>query len=155
MPFSRSNWDRSSARLASPTDTTSGWCRSIWPTNSSRLAPAASATTPKRPGRDSTTERHCRPIEPVEPKMASCFTESFDFLFVGWELSDLRPGRVDHYPIIPDNRNGEDERVDAVKDAAMPRQNTAGILHPCAALVRRFKQVPNLPRDVADSSHRK
>src|SRR6266705_5698902 len=148
MPFSRSNWDSSSARLASPTDTTSGWCRSICPATSSRLAPAARATTPNRPGRLSTTERHCRPVEPVEPRMDSCFTESFDFLFVGWKLSDLRPGRVDHYPIIPDNRNGEDERVDSVKDAAMPRQNAAGILHPRAALVRRFEEIAHLPRDV-------
>src|SRR3989442_10111210 len=126
MPFPGSRRDNSSVRPAAATDTTSGWWRSIWPTNSSRLAPAASATTPKRPGRDSTTERHCRPIEPVEPKMESCFTESLDFLFVGWKLSDLRPARVDHYPIIPDNRNRKDERVDSVKDAAMPRQNTAG-----------------------------
>jgi hypothetical protein len=25
----------------------------------------------------STTERHCRPIDPVEPNMANCFKESF------------------------------------------------------------------------------
>jgi hypothetical protein len=34
----------------------------------------------KRPGKASTTERHCRPIEPVEPKIDNCFTMSFDSL---------------------------------------------------------------------------
>ena len=37
--------------------------------------PAESATTPKRGASASTTERHWRPIEPVEPRMASCFTK--------------------------------------------------------------------------------
>src|SRR5260370_19294969 len=153
IPFSRSKRDRSSALPASPTETTSGWCRSICPISSSRLAPAASATTPNFPGRASTTERHCRPIDPVEPKMDNCFTESFVFLFVGWRPSDLRPGRVDQYPIIPDNRNGEDERIDSVKHAAMSRQNTPRILDPRAPLVRRFQQVAHLPRHVPHRRH--
>src|SRR6266567_538598 len=112
-----------------------------------------------RPGRSappSSTLRPGRPlrIEPAEPRMDSCFTESFDFLFVGWKLSDLRPGRVDHYPIIPDNRNGEDECVDSVKDTSVAGQKTTGILDPRAALVRRFEKIAHLPRHVADSSHR-
>src|SRR6266496_5307428 len=84
--------------------------------------------------------------------MDSCFTESFDFLFVGWKLSDLRPGRVDHYPIIPDNRNGEDECVDSVKDTSVAGQKTTGILDPRAALVRRFEKIAHLPRHVATAA---
>src|SRR6267378_5569039 len=166
MPFSRSLRDNSSARCASPTETTSGRCRSICPINSSRLAPAANATTPNLSGRASTTDRHCRPIDPVEPKMDSCFKESFNGvrrLAAAFPSSpsaarrpvDLRPWRVDQYPIIPDNRNGKDERVDSVKNAPMTGQNTAGILDPRAALVRRFEKVANLPRHVAHRRHRK
>src|SRR6266704_1610429 len=153
IPFSRSRCDKSFARSASPTETTSGWCRSICPISSSRLAPAASATTPNFPGSASTTERHWRPMDPVEPKMDSCFTESFVFLFVGWKPSDLRPGRVDQYPIIPDNRNGEDERIDSVKHAAMSRQQTPRILDPRAPFIRRFQEVAHLPCHVSHRCH--
>ena len=56
-------------------ETSSRRWRPPWPVNSSKLPPAASATIPNRSGNASTTERHCRPIEPVEPKMDSCFKE--------------------------------------------------------------------------------
>src|SRR2546429_9639973 len=141
------------SRAPSPSETTSGRCRPICPINSSRFAPAASATTPNLSGKASTTERHCRPIDPVEPKMDSCFTEPFVFLFVGWKLFDLRLGRVDQYPIIPDNRNGQDKRIDSVKHSAMPGQNAAGILDPRAPLISRFQQVAHLPRDISHRRH--
>src|SRR5207244_5036739 len=140
----------SSARAPSPSETTSGRCRPICPINSSRFAPAASATTPNLSGKASTTERHCRPIDPVEPKMDSCFTEPFVFLFVGWKLFDLRLGRVDQYPIIPDNRNRQDERVDSVKHTAMPGQNDADSLDPRTPLIRRFQQIRNRHRDITN-----
>ena len=35
-------------------------------------------------------------------------------------LADLRPGRIDQNPIIPDNRNRQDESIDPVKHASMP-----------------------------------
>src|SRR5580693_3478617 len=63
----------SCALFSSLTETSSGRCRSIWPASSSRLPPAASATIPNRSGSASTTERHWRPMEPVEPRMDSCF----------------------------------------------------------------------------------
>src|SRR6267378_4895330 len=47
-------------------------------------------------------------------------------------LAGLRLGRVDPDPIIPDNRNRKDERVDSVKDSAMARQQASGILDPRA-----------------------
>src|SRR5215813_1607429 len=155
MPFSSNNWESSSTRFASPTDTTSGWWRSICPISSSRFAPAASATTPKRPVSDSTTERHWRPIEPVEPKMESCFTGCFEFLYTNWRVvPGLGPGRVDQDPIIPDNGNRQDKCVDPVKNAAMAREQTAGIFDPGAALVTGLQQISHLPCDVSQRSHR-
>src|SRR6267378_1169176 len=68
-------------------------------------------------------------------------------------LAGLRLGRVDPDPIIPDYRNGKDERVDSVKDAAMTGQETPGILDPSATLVRRFKEIAHLPRHVSNRSH--
>src|SRR5258708_15498304 len=92
-------------------DTISGRCRSICPTSSSRFEPAASAITPNRPGSDSTTERHCRPIEPVEPRMANlvkdCVTNSsfpcfrglcFSGLCFRGRVPELHARRVDQRP---------------------------------------------------------
>src|SRR2546425_3803476 len=59
-----------SARVASATETSCGRCRKTCVANCSRFSPAASATTENRAGRDSTTLRHCRQIEPVEPSIA-------------------------------------------------------------------------------------
>src|SRR5256885_7314700 len=71
MPLAFSRAANSSTFVSSPTDTISGRCFSICLVNSSTFAPAASATTPKRPGSDSTTDRHCPPIEPVDPNIAN------------------------------------------------------------------------------------
>jgi hypothetical protein len=43
--------------------------------------PAANATTANRPGSDSTTDKHCLPIEPVEPKMANLEKEGVTLRF--------------------------------------------------------------------------
>src|SRR6266849_5670208 len=153
MPFPRSSTASSSAFLASLTDTTSGLCRSICPASSSRFPPAASATTPNVPARDSTTDRHCFPIEPVDPNMASCFTELLIPLLSMVTLAGLRLGRIDPDPIIPDNRNRKDQRVDAVKDAAMTGQQASRILDPRTTLVRRFQKIAHLPRHVSHCSH--
>src|SRR5260370_41741354 len=174
MPFARSFCARSSAFAASPTDTTSGRCRSIWPTSSSKFEPAASATTPNRPGSDSTTARHCRPIHPVEPKMfnfvkdgvtnASSFALEPAFLGLGIRahvfgpvfcngVPKLRPRRVDQGPIIPDTRNGQNQRVDTIEDPAVSRQHPSRILHAGAALVSRFEQVADLACDISRSCH--
>src|SRR5258708_16364783 len=171
-PFALSFCARSSAFAASPTETTSGRCRSICPTSSSKFEPAASATTPNRPGSDSTTARHCRPIDPVEPKMANfvkdCVTNSSSYVLgpyvVGPMYSrpcfgpvfcngvpELRPRRVDQGPIIPDNRNGQNQRVDTIEDPAVSRQHPSRILHAGAALVSRFEQVADLARDISPS----
>src|SRR5882672_11537956 len=153
MPFPRRSTASSSAFLASPTDTNSGLCRSICPASSSRFPPAASATTANLPGRDSTTDRHCFPIEPVDPKMESCFTELLIPFLSDGDSAGLRLGRVDPDPIIPDNRNRKDERVDSVQDPAMARQQASGILDPRAPFVRRFKQITLLPRHVSLRRH--
>src|SRR5260370_15844875 len=174
MPFARSFCARSSAFAASPTDTTSGRCRSIWPTSSSKFEPAASATTRNGPGSEPTTARHCRPIDPVEPKMANfvkdCVTNSSSYVLgryvVGPMYSrpcfgpvfcngvpELRPRRVDQGPIIPDNRNGQNQRVDTIKDPAGSRQHPSRIIHAGAALVTRLQQVSDLARDISRAAH--
>src|ERR1700736_1196896 len=100
----------SPALAASATDTISGRYRSICSASSSRLPPAASATTPNRPGSASTTDRHCLPIEPVEPKMANFekggVTQPFFLVFSNRDSTDLASRRVNQRPIIPDNRDG-------------------------------------------------
>src|SRR6185436_3385626 len=159
IPLARSAQANSSAFFSSLTETNSGRCRSIWPVNSSRLPPAASATTPNRSGNASTTERHCRPIEPVEPKMDSRFKdESFlrlapnlpgqTFLSVSrpWVEGpvDLPVGRVDPNPIVPDNRDCQNQRIDPVKYASMSRQQCSRILDACASFVSGFEQITSL-----------
>ena len=62
------------------TETILGECLTIWSAMSEAFAPAARPTTSKRPGNDSTTFRHCRPIEPVEPRMDIRFMAGIDFI---------------------------------------------------------------------------
>src|SRR5437879_1410262 len=57
----------------------------------------------------------------------------------GGNPSDLRLGRVDQYPIIPDNRNREDQRIDSVKYTAMPWQNASRILDSRTSLISRLQ----------------
>src|SRR3989449_11280065 len=81
-----------SARVASATETSCGRCRKTCAANCSRFSPAASATTENRAGRDSTTLRHCRPIEPVEPRIA-IFLIFLTLLFhseMGWRQVQRR-----------------------------------------------------------------
>ena len=47
----------------------------------------------------------------------------------------LDSGRGDQNPIIPDNGDGQDKGIDAVKNTAVSRQKSSGILHASAALV--------------------
>ena len=62
----------------------------------------------------------------------------------------LGRGRIQQNEIIPDNRNGEDERVDTIEDAAVSGEERAGIFHACAALVGGFEQVANLACNISD-----
>src|SRR6476646_5734644 len=168
IPLARSAQASSSAFFSSLTETNSGRCRSICPVNSSRLPPAASATTPNRSGSASTTERHCRPIEPVEPKMDSRFKDE-SFLRLEPNLPgqtllsvsrpwvegpvDLLAGRVDPNPIVPDNRDCQNQRIYPVKYAAMPRQKRSRIFDACAPLVSGFQEITCLTRDIPCRSH--
>ena len=72
MPFALSRPASSSAFAASPTDTISGRCRSIWPDQFVEVAARSQRHHAQiAPGSASTTDRHCLPIEPVDPKMAN------------------------------------------------------------------------------------
>src|SRR5579863_2218665 len=120
IPLARSSAASSSAFSALATETSSGRWRAIWPASSSRLPPAASAAMAKRSGNASTTERHWRPIEPVEPKMASSFNEKLSPLtFLRNYRDGLTAGQINPNPIVPDNRKGQNQHVDSVKNAAM------------------------------------
>jgi hypothetical protein len=58
-------------------DTSLGRYRAICSATSLTFDPAARATTSKLPGSESTTFRHWRPMDPVEPKMAMRFMRLF------------------------------------------------------------------------------
>src|SRR5581483_5483662 len=138
---------------ASLTDTSSGRCRSIWPVSSSRLDPAARDTTVNRPGSASTTDKHCRPMEPVEPRMASLFT-SCDFPRArAGGFADSCPRRAKPCPIIPDNRNRQNQRVDAVQNPPVSGKQRTRILHTGTALVRRLQQIAGLAKEIPGSRH--
>src|ERR1700739_3003107 len=65
---------RSSRAPASvPTDTTFGLWRRTCSAARATFDPAARATTSNRPGSESTTFKHCVPIEPVDPRIEMCF----------------------------------------------------------------------------------
>src|SRR2546425_814989 len=72
-PWARSRPASSSARAAFATETSCGRWRAICEAIRSMFSPAARASTQKRDGSDSTTLRHCRPIDPVDPRMARRF----------------------------------------------------------------------------------
>src|SRR5215469_10236413 len=67
--------------------------------------------------------------------------------------SDLHARRVNPQPIIPDNREGEDESVDTIKNTAVAGEERAGVLNAGAALVGRFEQIAHLAGDVAGCGH--
>lgn len=66
---------------------------------------------------------------------------------------DLPAGQVNPNPIVPDNRNCQNQGIDSVKHAAVSREQRTGILHVGAPLVSRLKQIARLPGDVSASGH--
>src|SRR6266496_3011113 len=117
-----------SLRAAERSDmaTTRGRKRRTCSAARSAFLPAASAVTSKRPGARATTSSACTPIEPVEPRMASCFMRG-----------TLPP---EGGPQI-DPRRDEEQRVDAVEQPAVPRDELARVLHARGALQHRLGEV--------------
>src|SRR5713101_1671527 len=90
-PWARSRPASSSARAAFATETSCGRWRAIWEAIRSMFSPAARASTQKRDGSDSTTLRHCLPIDPVDPRMARRFKTCL-FSIPCLPHSSTRPG---------------------------------------------------------------
>ncbi len=89
------------------------------------------------------------PMEPVEPRMAMRFMDGKDLWY--------RRPRDYTAPKVPaqsckikdqSDRQGEQQRVNAVQHAAMPRQQRSGILHSRPAFQRRLHQIAELRRDI-------
>src|SRR5580692_7964480 len=113
-------------RAGSPMTTTSGWNSVAWATSTSAERCAASAWTRKRCGSARTTSRACVPTEPEEPIR---LTE---------RIGSAEVKRLDH-----EVRGGkhEEEPVEAVEDAAVPRQQAAHVLEPEVPLDHRLAEV--------------
>ena len=164
----------SSACLASLTETSSGRCRSTLAHSSSRLAPAARATILKslrqrlHHGKTLPPNRACRAengellhrtihfsvlpnwletLLSVSPNLGHQILPLTERRQTG--MSVLPAGQVNPNPIVPDNRDGQNQRIDSVKNAAMARKQAARILDARASLVRGLKKIPDLSRDIA------
>src|SRR5438093_4753752 len=102
-----------------------------WARKASLACPAASARTRKRSACIATTSRVCRPIEPVDPSTAIPSTG------LGHEAREEER-------VSGENGSREQERIDAVEDAPVPRDQEPGLLAPCGPLQHRLSQVPGL-----------
>src|ERR1051325_11573076 len=162
-----------SAPSSVPSESTFGRHRTACSTAASTLLPAAIDTTAKRSGYCSAMLRVLRPMEPVDPRMAMCFMESGNR---GWPTlspafgegwGHLAIGQTDGFTIpdfpiprlnwvehgaekriVPQHWSGEEQRIDAVQQPAVTRQQRARILHPGAPFDGRFHQVAELRHDV-------
>src|SRR5689334_19549452 len=87
-------------------------------------------------------------MEPVEPSMASAFMKR------GRSRQAASESRAQHESkIVPDHRRGQNQRIDAVEYATVPRQQGTRILYAGAAFICGLQQVAGLPRDICKASH--
>src|SRR5262249_61852683 len=110
-------------------DTSLGRKRATCSARRSSERPAARATTRKRSGNASTTSSDERPIEPVDPRIDRDLILERDYR--GREKDD-RAGSVGSEPDQErgHHRAGEQERVDAVVEPPVARQEPAPIFDP-------------------------
>src|SRR5579875_2043227 len=100
--------------------------------NSGDQRPAASATTSKRSGWAATTSSACRPIEPVEPKIAS-------------RLRTRSPTNA-RYVVVCYHPRGQ-KTIEPVQQAPMAQQEPAAVLGAELALDEALAQVAGGGRD--------
>src|SRR5436190_21934785 len=94
----------------------------------------------------STTASALCPMEPVDPRMAMRFTVTSEGArnreraqrWSARALQALRSSVLQHHVV---DRGGEEERVDAVEDAAVARNQRRAVLHAGRALQHRLEEI--------------
>src|SRR5437588_9311276 len=86
-------------------------------------------------------------MQPVAPSIASAFMKRSSS-----SLSSESRGQQES-KIVPDDGGGQNQSIDAIEYATMPRQQGTRILYSGAALIGGFQQVASLPRDIGQASH--
>src|SRR5580698_621117 len=132
---------RTSASAGAAIEIRRGFQRRACSKTASTFLPAASDTTSKRSGWDSTTLSVLWPMEPVEPRMAMCFMRDGRWSFavlssvVGQyvELGPTTDGQrrttaglsLHDAPsrIVPQHWSGKEQGIDAVEHASVAGQN--------------------------------
>src|SRR5215472_1837231 len=99
---------------------------------SSTLRPAASVTTWKRSGKDSTTLRVLRPMLPVDPRIAMRFMDGNMVQESGYRLQETRP----KLEILDPNFRNQSAGVSGIFDVALA-EGCAHVLLFDAALDRK------------------
>src|SRR5713226_551435 len=133
--------------------TSGGMNSRIWPTRSSWLAPAASPTTRNRSGLRRTTSSACVPTDPVEPRMESARIQrgypAAPTLTVR-DAGSTSIGLADQPEEVEGRGRDEQDRIEAIQDPTVPREDRPHVLHAHVALQRGFGQVPERGEDRND-----
>src|SRR5712691_4352738 len=120
----------SSSRLA---QTNRGRNSCVCSSSSVTLPPAASATTLNRSGSERTASSVWRPMEPVEPRMASrvAFIDRRGEWRSPWARVDCARSPLQHEPYreIVYQRHREEDAVQTIKEASMPGDELACVLY--------------------------
>src|SRR6476469_19575 len=127
------SWPQQRAHFGSTSN--SAACRA----SSAAFRPAASATTSYSPRWLRTTSSAWVPTEPVDPRIATFFTRP---------ASSVHDVQCD----VVRGGQGEDERVEAVHDPAVPRQDRTEVLDAEVALDHRFHEVAEGRHDRDDET---